>query len=195
MVQAPAIEHGHEGPANIRPISREKIASWLMPDEIIFDVELSDRRQVLEAAAVSIARRHQLESAPIYRALWRRELVGSTALGHGVAIPHARIDGLDHPITVFVRPKLAVDFHAPDGKPVRAILAILVPATGDTDEHLALLAQVGEMFADVAFRERLAYAGSNADVTKTFSDWTSRAPTGSVMTRGGFTVFPPPISH
>ena len=155
--------------------SPREVASWLQPEEIVLDTELRGRRQVLEAAADAVARRHGLDAAPIFRALWRRELVGSTALGQGVAIPHARVDGIDRPVTVFLRPRLAVDFGAPDGKPVRCILAILVPTNGDTDDHLALLARVAEMFADGEFRTRLANAGSVSEIADAFRSWTARA--------------------
>ncbi len=77
----------------------------------MLDVELHDRRHALEWSAATIARVRGLGPAPIFRALWRRELVGSTALGYGVAIPHARIDGIERPLTLFVRPQWAIDWR------------------------------------------------------------------------------------
>ncbi|MEP6941627.1 MAG: PTS sugar transporter subunit IIA [Betaproteobacteria bacterium] len=64
---------------------------WLRPQEVVLDVDVADSKRALEAAADCISRAHGLDGRPIARALLRREQVGSTALGHGVAIPHARI--------------------------------------------------------------------------------------------------------
>ncbi|MEO8674526.1 MAG: PTS sugar transporter subunit IIA [Casimicrobiaceae bacterium] len=133
-------------------------AVWLEPEGVLLDVEPRDRRHALELAAQEFARSHGVDSGPIFRALWRRELVGSTGIGRGVAIPHARIDGIDHPITLFMRTKWPIHFESPDSKDVNHILTILVPADGDQDEHLQLLAFVAEMFMDGAFRSRVAGA-------------------------------------
>lgn len=165
MFQPPSSET-LETDSSGQPSPQQRVASSLQPDEIILDTELRERRRVLEAAAGAIARKHGLDAAPIFRALWRREQVGSTALGQGVAIPHARIEGIDRPITVFLRPRFAVHFDAPDGKPARCFLVILVPANGDTDEHLGLLALVAEMFADGGVRRRLINARVAAEVAK-----------------------------
>ena len=105
--------------------------------------------------AAAIARVHGLEQAPIFRALCRREQAGSTGLGEGFAIPHARISGIARPLTLFVRTKLGIEFDAPDGKPVSQLLAIMVPADGAKDDHLQLLALVARLFSDRDFRTQL----------------------------------------
>lgn len=152
----------------------QRIASWLEPQKIVLDADLRDRRHALESAAAIIGQMHGLDSEPIFRALWRRELVGSTAIGFGVAIPHARIGGIERPMTLFIRPKWAIDFDAPDGKPVTSILVILVPSDGDTDDHLQLLALVAQMFSDGAFRNRVAAAMEAAEARGAFADWAAQ---------------------
>jgi nitrogen PTS system EIIA component len=151
--------------------STQRWKTWLAPQEILLDVDVADRRQALEAAAAVIANTHGLEHAPILRALWRREQVGSTALGQGVAIPHARITGIARPLTLFIRPRYAIAFDAPDGKLVSSILVILVPADGSADDHLQLLASLATAFSDRAFRARLAEASTAFEVTATFAGW------------------------
>jgi len=146
-----------------------RIASWLEPEDVVLDVELRDRWHALDWAAAAIAQVHRLSAAPIARALRRRELVGSTALGCGVAVPHPRIDGIERPLTLFVRPKWAIDFAAPDGKPVSSILVVMVPADGDTDDHLELLALVAQTFSDPAFRSRICAPADIGDVRRAFS--------------------------
>jgi len=132
-----------------------RIASWLQPQDILLGVDSRDRLQALEAIAASIARVHRLEPAPILRALWRREQAGSTGLGEGFAIPHARIPGIARPLTLFVRTKLGIAFDALDGKPVSQLLAIMVPADGAKEDHLQLLALVARLFSDRRFRTQL----------------------------------------
>jgi PTS system nitrogen regulatory IIA component len=93
-------------------------------------------------------------------------------LGHGVAIPHARIKGLRQAVAVFVRSRSPVPFDAPDGKPVFAMVVLFVPQQA-TDEHLKILAGVAEMFADRRFREQLKACADPAAVSKLFADWPS----------------------
>ena len=145
-------------------------ASWLELDDVVLGADVADRRGAIAIASVAVAERHGLDPAPIDRALWRRELAGSTALGHGIAIPHARIDGIARPLTFFMRPRVAVEFAAPDGRPVSDMLVILVPTDGDPDDHLQFLALVARMFSEGDFRARLRGADAAADVRRLFSD-------------------------
>jgi nitrogen PTS system EIIA component len=132
-----------------------RIAAWLQPQEILLGVEVRDRSHALEVAAAAIGSAHGLDPAPVFRALWRREQAGSTALGDGFAIPHARIDGIARPLTLFMRTKLAIAFDAPDGKPVSRLLVIVVPTDGSKDDHLQLLALVARLLSDRSFRDQL----------------------------------------
>jgi nitrogen PTS system EIIA component len=150
--------------------SARRLASWLQPERVLLDVEPRDRRHALDLAAQDFARSHGVDAGPVFRALWRRELVGSTGIGRGVAIPHARIDGIDHPIALFMRTKWPIHFVSPDSKDVSHILTILVPANGDADEHLQLLALVAEMFMDGGFRSRVAGALDQTMVRTVFAE-------------------------
>jgi PTS system nitrogen regulatory IIA component len=132
-----------------------RIAAWLQPREILLDVDVRDRLHALEVVAAAIGSAHGLDPAPVFRALWRREQAGSTALGEGFAIPHARIDGIARPLTLFMRTKLAIAFNAPDGKPVSRLLVLVVPTDGSKDDHLQLLALVAQLLSDRGFREQL----------------------------------------
>ena len=149
-----------------RPVDRS-----IDPCDVVLDVELRGRRQALEFAAAAFGRRHGLDPEPIIRALWRRELVGSTALGCGIAIPHARIDGITQPTTLYLRAKWPIDFAAPDGKPVRHLLAILVPTNGDTEAHLQLLATIAQMATERTFRDRLSSAEDARAIRRTFAEF------------------------
>lgn len=141
----------------------KQVADWLQPEEIHLDVPLRDVRHALEFIADAIGRRHGLESAPVFRALSRREQAGSTALGAGFAVPHARIHGIGCPLTLLVRASKPIDFLAPDREPVSLMLAIVVPEHGDHDDHLRLLALVAQLFSEPGFRARID-AGADPSV-------------------------------
>ena len=148
------------------------ISRILSSDDVVVGLDVRNKLRALEEAAVILERRHKVSHAPVLRALWRREQVGSTGLGHGIAVPHARITGISEPIVLFVRMKSAVEFHAPDGKPVSVLFVILVPEHAN-DEHLKILATVSEMFSNKAFRDRLQATTEPAAIQSLFSEWTS----------------------
>lgn len=145
------------------------VAAWLQPAEIRLDVPLRDSRHALEFIADTIGVRHGLESGPIFRALSRREQAGSTGLGRGFAVPHARIAGIARPLTLLVRTRQPIDFKAPDRAAVSLLLAILVPEHGDRDDHLKLLALVAELFSATQWRARIDGADGAAAVADLFS--------------------------
>jgi len=146
----------------------------LQPQQIELDVDVPDVKRALERAAEVICRARGLDPAPVFRALWRREQIGSTAIGHGVALPHARIPGIAAPLMLFMRPKYAIDFDAPDGRLVTRIWVILVPADGSADDHLNLLASVAEACSDEGLRARLDAAPTADDAARALREWTQR---------------------
>lgn len=130
------------------------IADLLSPDDVLLDVEATTKRGVFEQVGAMLEWRLDLDRARIADGLYARERLGSTALGHGVALPHARLKGLPEAVAVFVRTRMPIRFDAPDGKPVTDMIALVVPEQA-TDLHLQLLASVAQMFADKTFRELL----------------------------------------
>jgi len=138
------------------------------PQEVVLDVEASDGAAVLNAAAAYVGRGHGLDPAPIARALRRREEAASTALGHAVAVPHARVAGIAQPLTLFLRTRHPVPFGAPDGREVSNFFVIIVPADGDAERHLELLANVASAFGERSFRTELAEAATAHQVDEAF---------------------------
>ena len=149
---------------------RNAIAAILTPADILLDVDVPTKNRAFEEIARFIAAPHGLVDRDVQASLVERERIGSTGLGHGIAIPHARVRGLTQPIAAFVRLKCALDFDAPDGKPVSDILCLLVPRHA-TEGHLLLLAEVAEMFCDKAFREHLRNCDNAAEVHAAFARW------------------------
>jgi len=134
--------------------SPNALAAILTPSDVVLDVDVSTKERALEEAARFLAGRHGLLWADVRTSLLEREKIGSTALGFGIAIPHARVRGLLRPIAAFLRTKIPIPFGAPDDRPVSEMLVLLVPPQA-ADEHLELLAAVAETFSEKQFREGL----------------------------------------
>lgn len=143
------------------------IANLLSTDDILVDVDASGKTRLLEGIGRHMENRHAMPSAWVTESLLRREQAGSTGLGEGVAIPHARIKDLDHIVVAYVRPRSLIAFDAPDGKPVSDILVLLVPKQA-TEEHLVILAEATQMFSDRQFRQRLHQCRTSAEIKALF---------------------------
>ena len=146
------------------------ISRYLSHDDVVLGVNVTDKVRALEEAALLVETHHHIHRAPVFRALWRREQCGSTGLGHGIAVPHARIAGITEPIALLVRTRLPIDFSAPDRQGVSVLFVILVPEQA-TREHLQILATVAQIFADPTFRERVAAAEQASAIRRLIDDW------------------------
>lgn len=123
-------------------------------------VEVASKKRLLESLAELLAAaRLQCPPALVFDLLNERERLGSTGLGEGIALPHARIDGIDHAVGAFVQLTQGVSFDAPDDKPVDLAFGLLVPSDA-TEAHLGLLAELAERFSDPQLRSALRSAES-----------------------------------
>lgn len=124
-------------------------------------VDLSSQKQVFETLAnIFKQSMNDIESEEIFEALLTRERLGSTALGHGVAIPHIRLSKLREPIGAIIKLQQAIGFDAPDDNPVDLIFALAVPEEA-TEEHLQILAKLAKYLSQEEFRENLRDASDN----------------------------------
>jgi PTS system nitrogen regulatory IIA component len=133
------------------------LTDLLSADRIVLLVEPIDRERVLDAAARLLADASPATTAVIADCLRQRERLGSTAIGHGVAIPHGRSNAFEEVRAAFLRLQHPVDFDAGDGDPVDLVFAMAVPEHF-TQRHLQLLSELAERFADAAFRTALRQA-------------------------------------
>jgi nitrogen PTS system EIIA component len=163
----------------------DSVRHWLLPQQIALDLDVHGKSETLHAIAMLLKRSCRLDVEPIFRALDRRERAGSTGVGDGLAIPHARIPGIDEPVTLFVRTMSSIRFGGPDGKPVSEFFVILVPAEGATEIHLQLLRGAAEMFSDRTFRASLVAADTASAVADVFAHWAERPEDGPVDTIQG----------
>ena len=131
------------------------IADLLAPERVACRNDLTSKKRTLEALGEMIATA-QSDFTPqaIFDSLIGRERLGSTGLGHGVALPHGRLSRSRQAVGAFIRLERGVDFDALDQQPVTLLFALLVPEHF-TDEHLKILAYLAEMFSDQAFCDAL----------------------------------------
>ncbi len=129
----------------------------LSADRIVLLAEATDRENVLDAAARLLSGGTATHAEAIGQSLRQRERLGSTAIGHGVAIPHGRSDVFQQTRAAFLRLQHPVDFDASDDEPVDLVFAMAVPEHF-TQQHLQLLSELAERFADPAFCDALRQA-------------------------------------
>ncbi len=115
------------------------------------------KRQALCVVAETAARVFGLKTADVLDAVLEREAMGSTGVGYGVALPHARLKGLDRMRGVFVRLEQPVEFEAVDDRPVDLIFALFAPPDAGA-EHLRALARVARLLRQADLREHLRQA-------------------------------------
>jgi PTS system nitrogen regulatory IIA component len=118
-----------------------KVSEFLFSTDVMVDVRASQKQQLLKELAQKIAPTAGLSADVINSELLKREDLGSTGTGGGIAIPHARIPGLVKPRSFFVRLKQPIDFDAIDGQRVDLVFVLLLPQNAG-GEHLGALASV-----------------------------------------------------
>jgi nitrogen PTS system EIIA component len=130
------------------------IASVLKPSNIRCEVFAGSKKGALDVLSEMLAEAAGLEPAEVLEGVASRERLGTTGLGRAVALPHARLAGVETSAAAFLKLAEPVDFDAPDGAGVDLLFGLLVPegADGESSEALALLAQ---RLADPVLQEKL----------------------------------------
>jgi PTS system nitrogen regulatory IIA component len=119
----------------------------LIKPEQVLSLRAGNKTQLLQELVRRAAKGLGLDIQTILDPVMAREALGSTGVGDGVAVPHARVPGLKHFFAVFARLEKPINFDAVDGQPIDLILLLLIPADADTD-HLAALACVSRRLRD-----------------------------------------------
>ncbi len=127
-----------------------KLSSILTASHVVAGLSATSKKKALEELSKLLAQGAGIAEADILNGLAAREKLGSTGLGHGVAIPHGRLAGVKSSVGAFLRLKHPVDYDAHDGQPVDLMFGLIVPAAA-TEEHLKHLAAIAEKFSDDAF--------------------------------------------
>jgi PTS system nitrogen regulatory IIA component len=147
------------------------ITDLITAERIVCDSEVTSKKRVIEVLSELLATgQEDLTARPIFDSLIGRERLGSTGLGHGVALPHGRFSQSQQAIGAFVKLKQGVYFDAIVRRPVDMVLGLLVP-DHYTDEHLKILAYLAEMFSDRAFCQQLRETNSDQTLFERLRDW------------------------
>ena len=135
-----------------------KLNAILSPDRVATGVAVTSKKKALEELSRLLAKgTDKLSAADIFNGLTAREKLGSTGLGHGVAIPHGRMPGVTNSVGAFLRLKHPVDYDAHDGQGVDLVFGLVVPVAA-TEEHLKHLAAIAEKFSDEDFCKKMRAA-------------------------------------
>jgi len=133
------------------------ISELLGPKAVLARLEAATKKQALQDIANHAAASLGIEAHRIFDVLWARERLGTTGVGHGIAIPHGRVAGLEKVRGFFARLAVPVDFESVDGGKVDLIFTLLAPESAGAD-HLHALAAVSRVLRDPKICEKLRAA-------------------------------------
>jgi nitrogen PTS system EIIA component len=149
------------------------IKDFLSPSDVVTELRASNKTSVLQELARRAAAVLKMPADIISAELLKREQLGSTGMGDGIAIPHARVAGIKGPFGMLVRLKDPVDFEAVDGQPVDLVFLLLGPASPQ-GEQLNVLACVARKLRDPATVEDLRDAKDSQTLYRRIIDDTKR---------------------
>ena len=152
-----------------------RLASILPAAHVLVNVDATSKKRAFEEAGLLFESQHGLSRALITDSLFARERLGSTGLGHGVAIPHGRIKGLKSPMAAVFQLAQPIGFDAPDEQPVALLIFLLVPEAA-TQKHLEILSEIAELLSDGALRERMKSSQDAAALHHMIASWQSSQP-------------------
>ena len=138
----------------------------IQPERVLPDSTASSKRALLTELANSLS---AMDPDQVLEVVMAREHLGSTGIGHGVAIPHGRMSDLTNPVIALARHKDGIDFDAIDGAPVHIVILLLVPDSEDRT-HLDLLARLARLLQQGSFRDAIMHADSPKAISELFGE-------------------------
>lgn len=154
------------------PPTMNRLAAILPPSQVLVHVEATSKKRAFEEAGLLFEELHGLSRALVADSLFARERLGSTGLGHGVAIPHGRIKGLKSPMAAVFQLAHPIGFDAPDEQPVGLLIFLLVPEAS-TQKHLEILSEIAELLSDTTLREKIKTTQDASSLHSIVATWNS----------------------
>jgi nitrogen PTS system EIIA component len=149
-----------------------RLAAILPATQVLVGIDATSKKRAFEEAGLLFENLHGLSRALVTDSLFARERLGSTGLGHGVAIPHGRIKGLKAPMAAVFRLNQPIGFDAPDEIAVGLLIFLLVPEAA-TQKHLEILSEIAELLSDAVLREKIKSAEQVDVLHGLISHWQS----------------------
>jgi PTS system nitrogen regulatory IIA component len=147
-----------------------KVIDFLKQDAIIADLAATTKAAALAEVATQMASLNpRVNGAELLHVLEERELLASTAIGDGIAIPHGKLDSIGELAGVLARSVPGIEFESIDGGPTHLIFMLVAPVSS-TGVHLKALARLSRLFRDADFRRRLLAAPGRADMWQVIAD-------------------------
>lgn len=146
-----------------------RLADVLSKENIIVDLKARRKSDVLDEMVAEISRAGSMDREKVLSALLEREKLGTTGIGHGVAIPHGKIRGIADIRVFFGRSRAGVDFDSMDKMPVHLIFLIIAPENS-ASAHLKILASISHLLKNMDFRETLMKAESGPEIYRAIMD-------------------------
>ena len=147
-------------------------------DAVINNPEIKSKKRALELLAEHLATQanqsssDSIDALKIFQLLTDREKLGSTGMGHGVALPHTRTSLTENAIGAFLKLEKGIDFDSPDHQPTDLIFALIVPEHY-TDEHLKILAYLASLFSDENFCKIIRESNNHQEIYNNIINWSS----------------------
>lgn len=166
------------------------LETLISPNAVITDQPVKSKKRALETLAVTLAEEatkaaqktaentessesgnlEKIDPFAIFQLLTEREKLGSTGMGHGVALPHARCALTDQAIGAMLKLDEGIDFDSPDNQPTDLVFALMVPEQ-HTEEHLQILAHLAALFSDEDFCRTMRNTADAAEIYKNLVNW------------------------
>ena len=144
-----------------------KLSEIITIENIIPELRAKDKKGVLGELADVITSQHpEIDKRMLIKVLVEREHLGSTGIGDGVAIPHGKLNTVEHPIVSFGRSRRGLDFDSMDGQPAYLFFLLLAPESS-SGIHLQVLTRIAKMLKKSVFRRELMQAETREDLYQT----------------------------
>jgi PTS system nitrogen regulatory IIA component len=147
-----------------------RLANILPVEQVLVGVDATSKKRAFEEAGLLFENLHGLSRALVTDSLFARERLGSTGLGHGVAIPHGRIKGLKSPMAAVFQLAQSIGFDAPDEQPVKILIFLLVPEAA-TQKHLEILSEIAELLSNASVRDGMLVSPTSQSLHALIAHW------------------------
>jgi PTS system nitrogen regulatory IIA component len=147
-----------------------RLANILPVEQVLVGIDATSKKRAFEEAGLLFENLHGLSRALVTDSLFARERLGSTGLGHGVAIPHGRIKGLKSPMAAVFQLAQSIGFDAPDEQPVKILIFLLVPEAA-TQKHLEILSEIAELLSNAAVRDGMLVSPTSQSLHALIAQW------------------------